>query len=92
VYGIVYQPRAVRVLKKLDATVQRLVLSELERLAAGPSKHPNAKRLQGISVPAYRLRIGRWRVLYLLIHPSRTIEVLDMFIKKSRMDYERRLR
>ena len=92
VYQIIYQPRVERIFKKMDKDVQALILSELERLAHSPLRHPNIRRLEGISEPGFRLRVGRWRVLYLLFHPGQTIEVIDVFMKKSGADYRRRLR
>ncbi len=92
VYQITYQPHVQRLFKKMDKSTQVEILSELERLAQDPLHHPHIKRLAGISEPGFRLRVGRWRVLYLLFHTNQIIEVIDIFMKKSGTDYRRRLR
>lgn len=90
-FAVILRQRFVRTFKKLDRAVQQTITDELDRLARNPFHHPNIRRLAGTTVEAYRLRVGRWRILYFLIQNRETIEVIDLFMKKSSADYHRRL-
>ena len=48
----------------LDKSLARRIQRALERLAE--TETGNVKRLQGIDPPEYRLRIGDWRVRFVL--------------------------
>ena len=48
----------------LDKGIARRIQRAVERFAA--TKTGNVKRLQGIDPPEYRLRIGDWRVRFVL--------------------------
>jgi mRNA-degrading endonuclease RelE of RelBE toxin-antitoxin system len=89
-HALVYRSRFLKGIKRLDRPTQAKLIEELERLAVDPWQHPNVRRLVGSVAEAYRLRVGRWRILYLLIQENRTIEVIDLFMKKSKTDYQRR--
>ena len=56
------QPAARRDLKKLPELEQRAIIAALESLAAGASPNADIRRLQGRT--GYRLRVGRWRVIF----------------------------
>ena len=90
-FQLTYRNRCLRVLKKLDKSVQREILGALEKFAEDPFRDLNVKKLHGTEKNAYRLRIDRWRVLYLLIQEDELIEVIDIFLKKSEGDYRKRL-
>ncbi len=91
-FQLLYRSRFERVFKKLDHTLQTQILRSLEELAKDPFSHPQAKKLQGSPTNAYRVRIDRWRVIYLIVHQDKTIEVIDLFMKKSPADYQKRFR
>ncbi|MEK9165584.1 MAG: hypothetical protein AAB525_01855 [Patescibacteria group bacterium] len=40
----------------------------------------------------YRLRVSRWRIVYIPFTIDKIIEVQDIFLRKENDDYERRLR
>jgi len=40
----------------------------------------------------YRLRVSRWRIVYILFTIDKIIEVQDIFLRKENDDYDRRLR
>ncbi len=89
-YDLTYRSRFVKVIKGLDQAIQKKIIQELERLVVDPWRHPNIRHLNSSAPNAYRLRVGRWRILYVLIQKKSTIEVIDLFMKKSGQDYERR--
>lgn len=90
-YQVKVRTRFERAIKKLDKKLQRIIIHELEILAKDPFAHQNVRRIIEANKPFYRLRIGRWRVLYILITKDHVIEVIDLFIKQSDNDYKKRL-
>jgi mRNA interferase RelE/StbE len=62
-YGIEYQPQAIKALLKMPRTTARLIREKIEHLAEAPyTVNNNVKKLVGEE--GYRLRVGDWRVLY----------------------------
>lgn len=90
-YEIIFRSRFERTFKKLDRSVQADLLNAISTLAEDPYTHPHIRKIAGTKLHAYRLRVGRWRVLYFIITKKNTIEVVDLFIKKSNADYTKRL-
>ncbi len=90
-YRIVFRTRFDRIFKKLDSKTQQSIVDALETLTCSPFENPNVKMLSGAISGACRLRVGRWRILYLLITKQNTIEVIDLFLKKSSSDYQRKV-
>lgn len=90
-YQVKVRARFERAIKKLDKELQRTIIHELEVLAENPFAHQNVRKISGTDKPFYRLRIDRWRVLYILITKEHVIEVIDIFIKQSDNDYKKRL-
>lgn len=62
VYRITQPAR--RDLKKLDPQVRRRIFDALDRFIERHSQASNVIRLQGVSPPEYRLRVGEWRVRF----------------------------
>lgn len=89
-YDIVFRTRFERTFKKLDAKTQAELLTAVASLADDPYAHPNIRKIAGVRQHAFRLRVGRWRILYFIITKKHTIEVIDLFIKKSNSDYTKR--
>ncbi len=61
---------AVKTLLRMPRDEARRVRGKLDRLARDPHAMPGVKQLTGH--PGFRLRIGDWRVLYLL-HDERIV-------------------
>lgn len=90
-YEIVFWKRFTRAFKKIDAETQKQILDALERISADPFRDKDVRALAGTKEPYFRLRVSRWRIMYLIIHDDKTIEVVDLFMKKSDADYRRRI-
>jgi mRNA interferase RelE/StbE len=60
-------------LKRLDKTVARRIVKKLRWLGANAEIHPHAA-LTGPWSGFYRLRVGDYRVIYVLDHQERLIE------------------
>jgi mRNA-degrading endonuclease RelE of RelBE toxin-antitoxin system len=86
-YKVVFRTRFERLFKKLDKQTQKIILDEIETLASNPFTHPQIRKIAGVAQNAYRLRVGRWRVLYFILSQQQILEVVDLFMKKSRSDY-----
>ena len=62
-YEILFSKQADKTLRKMSRNMATLIREKLDRLALDPyAKHNNATKLKNL--PAYRLRIGDWRVIY----------------------------
>lgn len=72
---IEYARLAERTLRRLDAKLRRRVIERLEAIAATPDlPHPEVKRLEGR--PELRLRVGDWRVIYVVDRQRAILHVL----------------
>lgn len=67
---------------------QQRVIDALSELAKDSQWYLCVKKLRG-SENRYRLRVGRWRVLFW--QSGSSIEVADIFMKKSKSDYRKRM-
>lgn len=63
-YRIIYQRDAAKAVERLPEREQHAIFAKVKQLAAAPYDMPGVKRLQGS--PAYRLRVGDYRVIYTL--------------------------
>lgn len=69
-WRIEFSPDALKALLRMPHDQARLVRRKLDDLAKDPYAAPNVKKL--IAYPGFRLRVGDWRVLYLL-HEDRIV-------------------
>ena len=86
---VIFSSHAEQALAALPREAQGRVVSALERLATNPFWFSHVKKLGG-SEDRYRLRADRWRVLFIL--KGQELGVADIFLKKGRGDYRKRLR
>ncbi len=63
-YTIEYSKAATRALIRMPSKSATLIRQKLAELAEDPFAACNVKKLTG--QPGYRLRVGDWRVLYIL--------------------------
>ncbi len=90
-YEIIFRARFEKEFKKLDKKTQILILDKLEDLIKNPLQHPQIRRIAGVKQMAFRIRVGRWRVLYIVITKDKIVGVLDIFLRKGASDYRRRI-
>lgn len=86
-YKVVFTSRFERTFKKLDKLTQQMILDAVAPLAQDPFGSAQIKKIVGVKQNAFRLRIGRWRVLYVVFTKQETLEVVDLFMRKGRDDY-----
>jgi mRNA interferase RelE/StbE len=84
-YQIEFEAEAVKTLRRLPRNVARLIRTKIDQLAEDPhAPNHNVKRLRGDA--AYRLRVGDWRVLYLLEDTRLVITVIKIRPRGSAYD------
>ena len=79
-------------LRKYDATQ---IANAMERhLLHDPTKESKSriKRLRGISNPDYRLRVGDYRVFYVVDEDARQVDVLRVMHKDQTLTYYKELK
>lgn len=90
-YVIQWRTHALRLYQEFSRDQQEHTSDALEILAEDPFRASNVKRLRGTNVPIYRLRVGRFRVLYFVIREEHAIEIVDVFFRQGDADYRQRL-
>jgi mRNA-degrading endonuclease RelE of RelBE toxin-antitoxin system len=86
-YKVVFRTRFERVFKKLDRQIQVVLLEAIGRLAEDPFSNKQVRAIVGVKQMAYRLRVGRWRILYIVLTRDQKLEVIDLFLRKGGGDY-----
>jgi len=77
-YEIELTKPAKKAYLKLPEEIRKVIYNKLITLAESPSaKNNNVTCLQGIK-NCFRLRVGKWRVIYRLYNNSLTIEVIKI--------------
>lgn len=73
-YSIDYSKASRKAMKSMPRNTARLVMEKIEALAVDPySPNNNVRKLT--NHPGYRLRVGDWRVVY-LIHEHELVIVV----------------
>ena len=91
VYRVIVKGAGKKVFYRLPQNFQQEILNIFFDLSINPYRRDfPIKKLSGF-VDAYRLRIERWRVLYRVDDGNHAIEILDIFLKKGKDDYRRKL-
>ena len=88
-YELVIKLRAEKEFKKLPAKLRKRFYEEFKKLSTDPFSLPQVKRISGTKF-GWRLRVGRWRILFALFSKERRIEIVDIFLKKGKGDYLKR--
>ena len=74
-FSIEYSKTARKVLKSMPGNTARLIMEKIEALACDPlAANNNVKKLT--NHPGYRLRVGNWRVVYLIHEQALLIAVV----------------
>ncbi|MBI1777146.1 MAG: type II toxin-antitoxin system RelE/ParE family toxin [Proteobacteria bacterium] len=76
-WSVAYAADALKTLSRMDRTIARRIRSKILALAADPSvPNNNIKKLTGME--GYRLRVGDWRVVYVLNRQVLTVLVVKV--------------
>lgn len=88
-FEIYFRPRALKVLKKIERDSQLRINSALDNLRLGKFNLLDLDKIEGTQ-RGWRLRVGRWRILFALFSEEKRIEIVDIFLKKGKEDYRKR--
>ena len=88
-FRVVIAPRAEKEFGRLPKRLRQKFFNEFEKLSKAPFTHPNVKKIRDTEF-GYRLRIGRWRILFALFSKEKRIEIVDIFLKRGRENYIKR--
>ena len=76
-YEVVYKRRALRALRRMPPDTANRIIAKIEDVARNPfAPEHDVAALQGR--PGYRLRVGGWRVIFLLRKAEMVLLVLDI--------------
>ena len=84
---VLFSSHGERAFAVIPRDMQQQVVDVLNGLAEDPEWYRRAKKLGG-SENRYRLRVGRWRILF--TQSKNIIEIADIFMRKGSADYRRR--
>lgn len=79
-YIIVITKRAIRDIKRLPFAAQDRILAAINALADNPRPHNSIKMRDRAE---YRLRVGNYRVVYLIRDETITVEVAEVGDRKD---------
>ncbi|MFH1462672.1 MAG: hypothetical protein ABIG08_03205 [bacterium] len=88
-FDLYFRPKASKTLKNVERKIQLKINCALDDIKLGRFGSRDIKNIEGTNF-GYRLRIGRWRILFTFLKKERKIEIVDIFLKKSRDDYKKR--
>jgi len=74
--AVLWAPSAERDGRRLHPPIRRRILAALDRYAE--SGHGDVTRLTDVEPPQYRLRVGGWRVRFLVDREAEVLEVLHV--------------
>ncbi|WP_415631329.1 type II toxin-antitoxin system RelE family toxin [Propionibacterium sp.] len=77
-WSLRYSPRAAKALRKLDHTVARHIVTNLERLTTLDEPTAPCKALSGPLTGLWRLRVGDWRVILDIDRAQLSIVAVDI--------------
>ena len=84
VFKLIYHKRSLKFLEKVSRDNARYIIKKLENLQKNPmAKNANVAKLAGEIENAYRLRIGKIRVLYELDLENKAIYILNINYRGS---------
>lgn len=88
-FKIEFREKAFKILKGIERNRQLRINSALDNLKFGKFNSENIRKIQGTQ-HGHRLRVGQWRILFILFQKEKRIEIVDVFLKKGKEDYRKR--
>ncbi len=75
-YKITFSKQADKALRKMPRNLALKLAEKIKKLSQDPEKMTNIKKLT--DHPGYRLRVGDWRIVYLLDNSHKTIHIIKI--------------
>ena len=82
-YTLQYTRKAARQISEIPQADRQRVRQGIESLAQWPGHQSDVIKLQGVSEPIFRLRVGRWRVIFLVDADTTSILVLEVLPRNT---------
>ncbi len=81
-YEVIYEPAASRQIKKLGANKER-IQSAIDALSYDP-RPPGCQKLQS---HVYRIRVGDWRVIYVVLDSPEYVVIISKVALRNEQTY-----
>ncbi len=81
-YKTEFSSKAIKSLKKIPSTYQKLILEKVESLSVNPYQSANVKALKGV-VDTFRLRVAKYRVVFTIQDNELIIFIIDIDHRKD---------
>ncbi len=81
-YEVIYEPAASRQIKKLGANKER-IQSAIDALSYDP-RPPGCQKLQS---QVYRIRVGDWRVIYVVLDSPEYVVIISKVALRNEQTY-----
>ena len=75
-------------LTEIDESTRKNIFEHLDLLADDPHLMPGVKKIAGTK-NEFRIRVGRWRILYVIDHEQHIVQVIDIFSENGTKDYRK---
>ena len=89
-FELTFRPKALKGLGNIERESQLVLNAALNNLVANNFDLLDMQKIQGTK-QGYRVRVGQWRVLVILDRINRCAKVVDIFLRKGKDDYKRRI-
>ncbi len=89
-FKVSFKHRAEKQFDDLTPDFKQKIYDGLGRLSQEGLAHSNVRKIKRTKL-GYRLRVGRWRIFFAFFDKEKHIEVIDIFLKKGKEDYQRRI-
>ena len=87
-YAVIFTGVALKNLQGFPQKDRSLIIKNIEQLAVDPFNKSNVKRLVNFDAAAFRLRVGKYRVLFDREDDLKIIDVVD--IRQRKQAYKKR--
>lgn len=87
---VYFRSSVLKIFEGLERKLQGKIIDALKKISKGKWEKLDAQKVKGVK-NGWRLRVSRWRVLYLVVKRKQRIEVIDIFLKKADSDYTKRI-
>ncbi|MBU4480753.1 hypothetical protein KKH59_00355 [Patescibacteria group bacterium] len=88
-FRVYFTSRSDKELAELPQELKQKIFNEIKVISENSFLHHQVRKVEGTKF-GYRLRLGRWRILFALFSKEKRIEIVDIFLKKGKEDYEKR--
>jgi len=75
-YKITFSKQAHKTLRKMPRNLALKLAEKIKKLSKNPEKMAKIKKLT--DHPGYRLRVGDWRIVYLINNNDKTVHIIKI--------------